>query len=317
MCIIAAKPAGIAMPNHETLVNMWEHNPDGAGFMYSDKGRVHIEKGFMSLKDFLSALDLVGKQVDLKASGVVMHFRIATHGGVSAANTHPFPISTNLACLRKPVYNADIAVAHNGIIHSVTPRDKNTSDTAEFVASVLAPLYKSNPKFYADKNLMQMIDTLAGSKLAFLLGDGSIHTIGRFEKCDGIMYSNTSYESYTWGRYWNSSPKLVPYSSTWSQSKDAYGWESCYTRMLMPIDAIDGAFYVTKDGEMIEAEWDDVYLDVEGGIWMYDTRTDLCVKDTDFIAGVYDKNGNHLRYDPEYALLCDCELDDPYDFGEG
>ena len=33
MCIIAAKPAGVAMPDNDTLRTMWNVNSDGAGFM--------------------------------------------------------------------------------------------------------------------------------------------------------------------------------------------------------------------------------------------------------------------------------------------
>ena len=44
MCIIAAKPAGIALPNAETIETMWYANPDGAGFMYAHDGKVVIEK---------------------------------------------------------------------------------------------------------------------------------------------------------------------------------------------------------------------------------------------------------------------------------
>ena len=57
MCVIAAKPAGIEMPDIETITEMWYMNPDGAGFMYADKGLVHIRKGFMELDDFLEAIE--------------------------------------------------------------------------------------------------------------------------------------------------------------------------------------------------------------------------------------------------------------------
>ena len=35
MCIIAIKEKGIDMPNEKILETMFEHNPDGAGFMYA------------------------------------------------------------------------------------------------------------------------------------------------------------------------------------------------------------------------------------------------------------------------------------------
>lgn len=47
MCIIVVKQAGIAAPSDEMFENMWNHNPYGAGFMYTANGGVCIEKGFM------------------------------------------------------------------------------------------------------------------------------------------------------------------------------------------------------------------------------------------------------------------------------
>lgn len=44
MCIIVVKKAGIAAPSDEMFENMWNHNPDGAGFMYTANGGVCIEK---------------------------------------------------------------------------------------------------------------------------------------------------------------------------------------------------------------------------------------------------------------------------------
>lgn len=53
MCIIVVKKAGIAAPSEEMFENMWNHNPDGAGFMYTANGGVCIEKGFMEYKGLL------------------------------------------------------------------------------------------------------------------------------------------------------------------------------------------------------------------------------------------------------------------------
>ena len=42
MCIIAAKPAGVAMPSRDTIRTMWDSNRDGAGIMYVEGNNVHI-----------------------------------------------------------------------------------------------------------------------------------------------------------------------------------------------------------------------------------------------------------------------------------
>ena len=163
MCIIAAKPAGTKMPATTTIENMWYRNHDGAGFMYAHGGTVHIEKGFMKLDDFKKALERVQEKVNLNATSVVMHFRIATHGGVMPANTHPFPVTSSISMLQKLKCTTSLGVAHNGIISSVNPR-KGISDTMEYIASQLAPLYKGVPTFYENPNLMEMVsNAIAGA----------------------------------------------------------------------------------------------------------------------------------------------------------
>ena len=65
MCIIAIKQAGIKMPATTTIENMWHNNKDGAGFMYTKDGNVHIEKGLITLKDFKAALKRLEKTIDV------------------------------------------------------------------------------------------------------------------------------------------------------------------------------------------------------------------------------------------------------------
>ena len=101
MCIIVVKKAGIAAPSDEMFENMWNHNPDGAGFMYTANGGVCIEKGFMEYKDFYKAYKRVEGKIDTVQTPMIFHFRITTHGGTSPENTHPFPVTDNLSTLRK------------------------------------------------------------------------------------------------------------------------------------------------------------------------------------------------------------------------
>ena len=314
MCIIAAKPAGIAMPSDETIETMWYANPDGAGFMYAKDGRVQIEKGFMSLDAFTAALSRAAKETDLTATGVVLHFRITTHGGTKPENTHPFPVSGSMAALRKLRVTTDLGVAHNGIIHTVTPRDKNTSDTMEFIASELSLLYKGCPKFYEDKNLVQLVEELCGSKLAFLLGDGSIHTVGRFNECGGILYSNYSYEPYK-PKYFSS----YPYSenittfpgAAWQDAASLYDWEDdgIVSKRLMAIADVEGAYYTTPDGETLTDNNYEVFLDAKNNVWILESETMIAWPDLshDVVSGVFDSLGNPLKYDAFYAFEVDCE----------
>ena len=95
MCVAIYKPVGVKTPSLETLFQCWEANPDGAGFALpipdNEKYAFHIRKGFMTWEDFVRAFEKFNL-ADCE-SDLLIHFRIATHGGISPGNTHPFPIT--------------------------------------------------------------------------------------------------------------------------------------------------------------------------------------------------------------------------------
>lgn len=308
MCIIMAKPKGIAMPDEDTMHCMWVHNPDGAGFMYVKDGRVHIEKGFMKYELFKAALKKAAKSVDFKNTAVVMHFRITTHGGTTPENTHPFPITDSIGKLKKLKQDASIAVAHNGIIPSVTPR-KGISDTMEYIATQLAPLSKAVPSFYKDANLMLMISNATSSKLAFLTGAGKIYTVGNFISDGGRLYSNTSYEPYFYKKYT---------ATAWSDYDDYYGylgasgsacerilpaecsnWGDYEQRELMWLDAAKGDFVVDPSNTWIDG--DDYAVDDNDVVYLYDADYDCFIPMIGYRA--YTAQGGNLHFDERSGLV--------------
>lgn len=195
MCIIVCKPAGVKLPNKEILEECFSRNNDGAGFMFLDKNKVRIERGYFTFADFYKDVKHYAK-LDIPC---VMHFRIGTHGSKSADNTHPFAISDNDMFLKNQRCYTNIGVAHNGII-SLTSTSSyyntdNTSDTYKFVKEYLS-LIIENHKFYEDSCTIKLIERLIGvnNKLAFLTKDGHIERIGEFIEDNGIYYSNSSYK---------------------------------------------------------------------------------------------------------------------------
>lgn len=221
MCVIAVKNKGVAIPNHKALKAMWDANSDGAGLMYALDNKVYIEKGFMSFKDFNRAVSQLSnkldkKGVDAKDIPMVFHFRITTHGGTSASNTHPFPVSPKTEHLKALDLSTDLAVAHNGIISGMTDAsDKTLSDTMVYIADILSPLAVLNKNFYANAGGKTLLENTIGySKLAFLNKKGEITTIGQFSKgtkndTQGILFSNLNHE-YS---YRNTKVYSTPYSS--------------------------------------------------------------------------------------------------------
>lgn len=324
MCIIAAKPAGVALPKDEYIRNMWDGNRDGAGIMYVLNGKVRIEKGFMKYKAFVDALERIKTIVDPVATPIVMHFRITTHGGTKPENTHPFPITDNLGALRKLIGNTDIGVAHNGII-PITPR-KGISDTMEYIVSQLAPLKRALPRFCENPHAMQMVENAIGSKMAFLTKEGRLYTIGKFIEDEGVLYSNTSYEG------WFYRSRSLGYGWEWDEDRDWFGYatgktsspggsgskgstdgklskdrapfdiEEPHADMLMWLDDTD--FVRFEDGELIEGT--EFLIDRDGRVYWYDFESDAACR----VENVSARNAQGLpvRYNEdlaEYTVVSD------------
>jgi hypothetical protein len=262
MCIIAIKPAGAKMPAMKTIENCWYNNNDGAGFMYAAGGSVHIEKGFMTLKDFKAALKRLEKNIDVVNAPLVLHFRITTHGGTSPGNTHPFPVVEKLPLLKMTKFKAPLAVAHNGMI-DIKPSKKDISDTMEYIISQLAPLYQLKKDFYKQPAGKKLVYNFIKSKMAFLDGHGRIETVGDFTRGDdGLLYSNNSYKARTIYYNWD---LWDDYSFRW--------YESQYGKYLSWLTEDDG--YIISEGNILSADY---YLtDKNGRLYEYDIETDMAV----------------------------------------
>ena len=297
MCIIAAKPAGVSMPDRETIRTMWNGNRDGAGLMYLDKGQVRIEKGFMAYKDLANHLDELERRLDLKSIPVVMHLRITTHGGTKPENTHPFPITDSVGALKKLTITTDVGVAHNGII-PITPR-KGISDTMEYIATQLAPLKRAMPKFYENKHALTLVENAIHSRMAFLSRDGKLTTVGTFIEDNGMLYSNTSYQKlsgyyrgtaygcysdyadwddwyddYLTGRSTKKADKKADKKATAAPaapSADLYDEDEC--KLLMWLD--DDVIIQMADGTLDDGSVGVYLLDEYQGVWEYDWNADL------------------------------------------
>ena len=210
MCIIVAKPAGIQCPSLETLETCFNANPDGAGLMWADGDQVRIIKGFMAFDEFSSTLKALG---DVTNTGLVMHFRITTHGGTRPECCHPFPLTDDDTALRALDTTTAVGVAHNGVIHGQAT-DATTSDTMAYIRDVLAPLQRMTGDLLASDDAMTGVESTVGSKLAFLEPDGAITTIGDFIEDSGVFYSNASFKPAP--RVWR--PTTPPTSSNYWQT---------------------------------------------------------------------------------------------------
>lgn len=287
MCVIAIKRMGVKMPDEKTLKTMWTNNPHGAGIMYARDGKVYIDKGYMDWTSFIGRIESLG---DVTDTALVMHFRIATHGGVIPGNTHPFPVSENVDALSKLRQACKLGVAHNGII-PIEPR-AGISDTMEYIATELAPLAKQNPKFYTDKNVLEEIGKRIESKIAILDGQGNIAYYGDFiTETDGMIYSNDSYKprcsavyTYRDGSYYD-----------WLKDDEDY---YCSDNMCPPWDTGRKSVYLMYAGDCKEVlnrgirdnknrvmvdDISDLFVDSLGGVYVVDYDNGLAYKVNNYV----------------------------------
>ena len=95
-------------------------------------------------------------------------------------------------------------MVHNGIIQKHIPEPKSVlNDTQTFIKNFVHGMYQANNQFLALESNLKALGEEAGSKLCFIDKDG-MYVIGQFiEEKDGILYSNSSYENYTYTYSWD------------------------------------------------------------------------------------------------------------------
>lgn len=199
MCVIIIKDKKTKLPKREHLENCFDNNPDGAGFMYTDGGRVVIDKGYMTEKSFFARYDkLCKKYNNFKNKSLIIHMRITTDGSTSKKNCHPFVISKNFKDCHKLHASSSLGVAHNGIISAYKPpkNAEDISDTINFINEYLAPILEEAPNLYKNKSFLDGLEIITNSKLAFLDTNDNIFTCGNFTEKEGVLYSNNSYYKY-------------------------------------------------------------------------------------------------------------------------
>ena len=240
MCIAIYSPKNNDLPSEAYLKASFISNPDGAGFAFNtDDGRVQIVKGLMKYKDFIRTFNEYDKKYNLKKRGVLIHFRITTHGGTNPECTHPFPLTSDPETLRKTTVTAEYAVIHNGII-SLTSTEAykavKMSDTMVFIAKYLSRLASFN-NWFEEAETFPLIYDLIDSKMAILRGDGEIKSTAGFTKDeDGNYYSNMTYKEERKKTYTTVNYKNYKWSDYVYDSYDTYD---------------DGPYYSSKDDKVI------------------------------------------------------------------
>ena len=189
MCVIAFSPKGTDIPSKQQIKQMWQHNPDGAGYAYvNKKGRVVFKKGFMSLDELMADLEAPER---FKNTNFAIHFRIGTSGKNDRATCHPFPVSNVFGDLRKTEGDADSVLFHNGILSKGGIVSSLASDTQDFVVAMY-PMFRKSRYFFIE-------ELIEGSRLLVLYKNNAFKMFGKWETDGDIFVSNLNYKnSYSW-----------------------------------------------------------------------------------------------------------------------
>lgn len=275
MCIIAIKDKGVNLPDEKIIKTMFYNNPDGAGFMYAENGKVIIKKGFMTYENLEEELNKIHNIMTIP---LILHFRIATSGKIDKGTTHPFPIEKKRSLLRKLHCETDIGIVHNGII-PIKP-SKSMSDTMQYISNKLYMYKHLCPDFYKHKYLLKRIEKEIQSKMVFLNANGEIYKIGEFTTDNGITYSNTSYK---YQKYLHVPEMLYPSEL-----------------LLCPIDG----YIVDCSGELFDINDELFLMDYYGQVYKYNYEFDMAIP---IYAEAYTYSGTPYIFDENNAMILDAE----------
>lgn len=225
MCIIIVKEKGVKYPSMENVQNACDNNPDGFAIAWANDNHLRTYKT-MDKKDFIKKCREVFK-LDYKATAVVIHARIATHGSKGVKNCHCWIDQ-----------EAALSFAHNGILSSIQNRADMT-DSETFFRDIFLPIYKAKGWSAAELAINAIIGT---SKFVFISPNGKVRIFGNYNTLKGVLYSNTSYLART--TYLSSYGKT--YCSTGYKYRDSY-WDPIDKKTIYRTTQTDKEWQEEKD----------------------------------------------------------------------
>ena len=166
MCVCIYKPAGVEMPDYETLFQCYSSNRDGMGFATPNK-----------VYHSLSYVNFAAKIKTVKTSEpCIIHFRWATHGSVRIGNCHPFA-------------KGDVKFAHNGVLPIKSKNDKTDSELA--FLNIIYPAIQING--FRSKEADRVIKSTAGPSRFAIMKGSDVELFGEWFKVKGCLYSNLNW----------------------------------------------------------------------------------------------------------------------------
>ena len=255
MCIAIVKSKGINLPEKDMLKICFKNNPDGAGFAYWRDNKIYIHKGFFTFDGFYHSLIKANIK---KEESALIHFRVATHGGISKHTCHPFLITNKYEDMKKThIYttNGDVLI-HNGMLNFDLD-EENISDSMYLTKLILNyDLSKEENRYMLNLALLNNNKSKM-NRVAILRNNNTTEIYGFKEPWDiinGCYFSNKSYmASFTRGYntvYYNTSAnneaEKKDYDENEIQSKKICFCHNHFTEI--ECDEL-GVYYVWKDSK--------------------------------------------------------------------
>ena len=227
MCIAVYIPEKKNLTDQQ-IKNCFANNPDGAGIMWQENGKVHIQKGFFKVEELIKAFREIPITVPRG-----LHCRIATSGKISTECCHPFPIIKDIKSMGRAECIVDSAVIHNGVISFCTPHEgllSPFSDTMVFARDFLYPMgNKINTQAF--KILFEQSNT---SKLLIFNKDKIIR-MGTWIEDGGVYFSNSGYKD-TWKEGTSAAFTGKKFSNKAAMDANNYAFQQIF--MNMPVTSI-------------------------------------------------------------------------------
>jgi hypothetical protein len=195
MCVIAISLG--EKVSREVFERMWRSNDDGFGLVYRARGGVGIVKGIMDEEEAWEAYAQLPEGVPH-----VLHFRLATHGGVRPELTHPFVVSEESSIVEAGVVTEPV-LAHNGVwgLYAAKQRELKLGgpvSDSRVLAAWLGRLAKERPlREVLEENYYEIVS--AGRVVVVDPATWKIYVVGDWIREGPFLFSNGSYREDRFG----------------------------------------------------------------------------------------------------------------------
>jgi len=264
MCLIVYKSSDAEITQAQ-IKDFLIRNPDGWGITAQTRNGMKVVRGFDETK--------LWKNIQsFRHDEVALHLRMATHGMIDTANTHPYHVIE------------DVFLMHNGVVN-INEVDKDKSDTWHLVNLIIKPMAiaSGNPRdFLLSKEFGDILYHLGGgaSNRWLISANGVLNPLKKdsWEEHNGLVLSNTyawsspkkylvggNYSGSTWNKWltdYNDEYKGGIYPNVTDEA-DAFLTAAESKEQASPLYVDDGA-YCSPQGQ-IDDEAEDLYAQVHDG----------------------------------------------------